>query len=955
MFLSKIKKSVIILSFFLFLFSNQIFSQVDTTINGLRGYEDLNGNTQLFYRLISRYNVNLPNDENKGISRKDIFHFDVKSNTDSLFISHFINYHTPLPSFGQTVSDFEFVDNTLIDFYQCGDGVTSFEPSPVVVFNRDYNNSFGVDSFHGMTDNMVITKYGNGYNVYVSTNDGIYSSSRGFSLFNASDGLALVSVDENNPNVFFATNRDNKLYKSTDTAKTFFLVDSINTQESFNDSHENLINRRFIYDSDGTHIYRIVKNEKKYKLLVSDNKGEQNSWFVKLESGREMFLSFDSTQSGVIYVAYGKSIFESSNYGDSFQLFKELEKNIIGIYKKPNSDLIYATTKYSLLEITSTSVKVLKHLINYDALNFYPLHVGDIRQYLLEQKGTKDTTFYFTTEIVRKDTVDGVVYFFMIGKNLNDVNGMKLRIDSTDATVWSETCMLDSLSMTVDDKFSNECYGTITCIEDSNETILDEKLRTKSFNYTPAMTLAMDREYKYAYGIGLVNSTTSFPSGDINISLVYAKIDSEEFGKYIPESVNPDVAFYPLHVGDTRQYLVEYKYTDATKDSSYYASVYVRGIDTLADGKQYFRITNSENYCLKYIRVDSTDATVWDASTMLDSLSMQVNDEMSLANSQNPKMCFADSIETLFDKSVRVKTFAPINIPLSQSSANGMGVKEVYKYAWGLGEIYSETSDIGIEANRIVRTLNYAKIDGVEYGNLNHPEDENIFLSESTLYLFQNENNNNFADTTWLVNMSSKKIQVDSVINEHMYSYGLDIFYNDQSSHFFRFSHNDMDSVVFSVNSHDSVKIVLSDPDLCPICGGGESTEFTDSLHFYTSSKENPVLLLSIIGDGTIDVENIESGNLKFSLQQNYPNPFNPSTTIKYSIPNVETLRATSVNVTLKVYDMLGQEVATLVNKEQKTGNYEIIFNANKLTSGIYFYKLQSGNFVATKKLMLLK
>ena len=93
----------------------------------------------------------------------------------------------------------------------------------------------------------------------------------------------------------------------------------------------------------------------------------------------------------------------------------------------------------------------------------------------------------------------------------------------------------------------------------------------------------------------------------------------------------------------------------------------------------------------------------------------------------------------------------------------------------------------------------------------------------------------------------------------------------------------------------------------------------------------------------------------EYSLSQNYPNPFNPSTTIKYSIP-VETRRGVSPqNTILKIYDILGREVATLVNQNQKAGNYEIQFDASHLTSGIYLYKLQSGNFVATKKLMLLK
>jgi ligand-binding sensor domain-containing protein len=86
----------------------------------------------------------------------------------------------------------------------------------------------------------------------------------------------------------------------------------------------------------------------------------------------------------------------------------------------------------------------------------------------------------------------------------------------------------------------------------------------------------------------------------------------------------------------------------------------------------------------------------------------------------------------------------------------------------------------------------------------------------------------------------------------------------------------------------------------------------------------------------------------QFRLDQNYPNPLNPSTTINYSIPKAG-------QVTLKVYDVLGKEVATLVNEEESSGNYHIVFNANKLASGVYFYRLSAGNSVITKKLILMK
>jgi len=86
----------------------------------------------------------------------------------------------------------------------------------------------------------------------------------------------------------------------------------------------------------------------------------------------------------------------------------------------------------------------------------------------------------------------------------------------------------------------------------------------------------------------------------------------------------------------------------------------------------------------------------------------------------------------------------------------------------------------------------------------------------------------------------------------------------------------------------------------------------------------------------------------EFVMNQNYPNPFNPNTTIDYQIPELSF-------VTLKVYDVLGNEVATLVNGEKPIGNYEVNFNAIGLPSGIYFYKLNAGDFVETKKMILLK
>ena len=123
------------------------------------------------------------------------------------------------------------------------------------------------------------------------------------------------------------------------------------------------------------------------------------------------------------------------------------------------------------------------------------------------------------------------------------------------------------------------------------------------------------------------------------------------------------------------------------------------------------------------------------------------------------------------------------------------------------------------------------------------------------------------------------------------------------------------------------------------------------SKNLVTSVEENELL------DGKIKSD--------FVLLQNYPNPFNPSTTIRYSIPTGTHPSIPSregkersergVLVTLKVYDILGREVAILLKQKQRPGNYEITWDANNHPSGVYFYQLSAGDFISTKKMILLR
>jgi len=126
---------------------------------------------------------------------------------------------------------------------------------------------------------------------------------------------------------------------------------------------------------------------------------------------------------------------------------------------------------------------------------------------------------------------------------------------------------------------------------------------------------------------------------------------------------------------------------------------------------------------------------------------------------------------------------------------------------------------------------------------------------------------------------------------------------------------------------------------------------FLDSKFGFAVGRAGTIIKTQTGGVNSVNLVN-ENIPESFSLSQNYPNPFNPSTKILFSIPFVETTQRV---VSLKVYDALGREVTTLVNQQLSPGTYQVEWNASNYTSGLYFYKLTSGDFAETKKMILIK
>jgi hypothetical protein len=157
----------------------------------------------------------------------------------------------------------------------------------------------------------------------------------------------------------------------------------------------------------------------------------------------------------------------------------------------------------------------------------------------------------------------------------------------------------------------------------------------------------------------------------------------------------------------------------------------------------------------------------------------------------------------------------------------------------------------------------------------------------------------------------------------------------------------------YSIGGHRTLaagnKIVFLSYDPISLNADNYGDPYHGEYWWYGFTAEAPqVQALDWFGAIVVGVEDDMNLPNEFALSQNYPNPFNPSTKIAFSVP-------TQGNVTLKVYNLLGQEVATLLNEVKSAGVHEVSFNGINLSSGVYFYTLSSGDFVSTKKMMLIK
>ncbi|MBE0571456.1 MAG: T9SS type A sorting domain-containing protein, partial [Ignavibacteriaceae bacterium] len=242
---------------------------------------------------------------------------------------------------------------------------------------------------------------------------------------------------------------------------------------------------------------------------------------------------------------------------------------------------------------------------------------------------------------------------------------------------------------------------------------------------------------------------------------------------------------------------------------------------------------------------------------------------------------------------------------------------------------------------------------------LNYPPSAKIQLSKDSLNLTFDGLSFTSKDSLVIYNTGNIILNIDTIYSTNASGFILDIILKDTTIHSAVTWRNSYYNP-FEIEPGDSAKLVFTYPLWIPKSFNINET-WLDTVIILNNSVNSSSLAIPTVIDFPVGISD-ESNDLpeKFSLSQNYPNPFNPSTKIKFQIPSFTLRQAQSdIWVTLKVYDVLGNEIATLVNEEKHPGTYEIGFNTSAIkhlpSSGIYFYQLKAGDYVETKKMVLIK
>jgi hypothetical protein len=430
----------------------------------LNGMEDYNINTNLLYRINSvfqdTYNYNTSN---------NIYLLNVVNKQDSLF-QYDGSYDNEFTGHGwRSVNSYDFWQKNPRLYILCGSGGGS-DGSP---FIERFDNKYVRPTFFG-SGGFIGISHQNDSLVYTTFNDGIlYRSLNGGLLWDTASSFNPISLSPFNDKVLYSSEH-NKIIKTIDGGLTKIVVDSIPL-----DVYRTV---SFFYDKDTSYNYctEYYYNVDHYifNFIVSNASGNVGSWQKKFTSALPMHLSVDNSVSGSIYLATGRYIYHSTDFGNTFSLFHSFERSLVGIYKKPGSSKLYAATFNTIYEIDGSTINILKQIpIDKEIFKFDPLDMGNKWVYkskLIVAEG--ESNFIRSKEVIKDTLLANQQVFKQIKYALRD------SVSTKESYIYER---IDSLNGKV--YFWNNTNGTEYLVDDLNMNLSDT-INASRFNIIPANT-----------------------------------------------------------------------------------------------------------------------------------------------------------------------------------------------------------------------------------------------------------------------------------------------------------------------------------------------------------------------------------------------------------------------------------------------------------------------------------
>jgi len=528
-------KSLLIVFFVLY----SLTSLYPQQFHSLDGIESTSGQTILLYRLGSEQYQNNP-----------IFKYNVQTGYEQQIIdAHEIYF--PVGADIKTINDFEFFPGDTTNFINVGD----------LIF-MDY--SFYI----AKNDSVVFSHFAPYYKVDISKQnpEKIFVFGSGGEIRSWDGGytfpLDSIHLIANFMPIALADFDDEVMFgfdEELDFCKNGGVVDT--AYVGFD------IYSKLLFDVNQFHVYRVNWTYGGYSFNVSNNKGNAFTWTKTYQSTNPIYVSIDPSQSGVVYLADGKQIYKSTNNGYNFYPYNSLPRRLVGLYKKPNSEILYAASKYKIYEVRPDTTVIIKSVpIPIRLFEYYPLSIGN---YWIYKVTDWSYPYYsediFTRKVVSKETLSNGNEYFKIEEKyyhsaytsyvyerIDTVKGFAFRFDNGCANPDSEK-VIDSFTAEVGDslliqRFSM-CWDSILTkfSESGSESIFNENRNFRTYEYSWLMSYT----HKLALGIGIYNIKNGYDFGESYFFLNGCVIDDIVYGDTtfvvdVEEEQNPIPTEYKL-------------------------------------------------------------------------------------------------------------------------------------------------------------------------------------------------------------------------------------------------------------------------------------------------------------------------------------------------------------------------------------------------------------------------